>query len=73
VGRLVRKALDRGVRLSDLSLSEFQEVDPTLDDGVFDVLGVQKAVTALRSYGSTGPEQVRWQIERWKEKVGRGQ
>jgi argininosuccinate lyase len=70
VGRLVRKALDRGVRLSDLSLSEFQEVDPTLDDGVFDVLGVQKAVAALRSFGSAGPEQVRRQIERWKEKVG---
>jgi argininosuccinate lyase len=73
VGRLVRKALDRGVRLLDLSLSEFREVDPTLDDGVFDVLGVQKAVETLRSYGSTGPEQVRRQIERWKEKVGRGQ
>jgi len=70
VGRLVRKALDRGVRLSDLSLSEFQEVDSALDDGVFDVLGVQKAVAALRSYGSAGPEQVRRQIERWKEKVG---
>ena len=73
VGRLVRKALDRGVRLSDLSLSEFQEVDPTLDDGVFDVLGVQKAVAALRSFGSAGPEQVRRQIGRWTEKVGRGQ
>jgi len=70
VGRLVRKALDRNVRLSDLSLSDYQEVDPTLDEGVFGVLGVQKAVAALRSYGSTGPEQVRRQIERWKEKVG---
>ena len=73
VGRLVRKALDRGVRLSDLSLSDFREVDPTLDEGVFRVLGVEKAVEALRSYGSTGPEQVRRQIGRWKEKVGRGQ
>jgi argininosuccinate lyase len=70
VGRLVRKALDRGVRLSDLSLSEFQEVDPTLDQRVFDVLGVPKAIAAMRSYGSTGPEQVRSQIERWKNKVG---
>ena len=26
VGRLVRKAMDRGVRLADLSLAEFQEV-----------------------------------------------
>ena len=70
VGRLVRKAMDRGVRLSDLSLSELQEVDSTLDRSVYDVLGVEKAVAAMRSSGSTGPGQVRAQIERWKEKVG---
>ncbi len=31
VGRLVRKALDRGVRLADLSLEEFREAQPDLD------------------------------------------
>jgi argininosuccinate lyase len=70
VGRLVRKAMDRNVRLADLSLEEFREVDPSLDEGVFKVLGVEKAVAALRSYGSSGPEQVRRQIDRWKEKLG---
>jgi argininosuccinate lyase len=68
VGRLVRKAMDRGVQLSDLSLEDFREVDPSLDEGVFKILGVEKAVAALRSYGSSGPEQVRRQIERWKER-----
>jgi argininosuccinate lyase len=73
VGRLVRKALDRNCRLSDLPLSDYREVDPTLDEGVYGVLGVERAVHAFRSYGSTGPEQVRRQIERWKEKVGNRQ
>jgi argininosuccinate lyase len=62
--------MDRNVRLSDLALEEFREVDPSLDEGVFGILGVEKAVAALRSYGSAGPEQVHRQIERWKERVG---
>jgi argininosuccinate lyase len=69
VGKLVRKALDAGVRLSDLELSDFQEVDPTLDRGVYDVLGVEHAIKAFTSYGSTGPEQVAEQLSAWKRKL----
>ena len=72
VGRLVRKALDRGVRLSDLSLDEFREAHPDLDAGVYDVLGPEKAVAAMTSFGSTAPEQVKEQIRRWKELLGVG-
>jgi argininosuccinate lyase len=67
VGRLVRKALDRGVRLQDLSLEEFRQAQPDLDASVYEVLGPEKAVAAMISYGSTGPAQVREQIRRWKE------
>ncbi len=69
VGRLVRKALDGDVRLSDLSLEDFREAHPDLDEGVYEVLGVEKAVAAMTSYGSTGPEQVRAQVARWKERL----
>jgi argininosuccinate lyase len=67
VGRLVRKALDRGVRLADLPLGDFQQADAALDENVYQVLGVGRAVAAMTSYGSTGPEQVKQQIARWKE------
>ena len=67
VGRLVRKALDRGVRLADLSLDEFRQAHPDLDASVYDVLGPEKAVAAMVSYGSTGPAQVKEQVRRWKE------
>jgi argininosuccinate lyase len=70
VGRLVRKALDRGVRLADLRLADFQQVFPDLDDGVYAVLGPGQAVAAMTSYGSTAPQQVRQQVERWKERLG---
>ena len=69
VGRLVRKALEGDVRLSDLSLEDFREAHPDLDEGVYEVLGVEKAVAAMTSYGSTGPEQVREQVARWKERL----
>jgi len=67
VGRLVRAALDRGVRLSDLELSEFTAAHPALDANVYEILGPANAVAAMQSYGSTGPEQVRQQVDRWRK------
>ena len=69
VGRLVRTAMDRGLRLADLPLAEFQAASPDLDATVYDVLGVEKAVSAMKSYGSTAPEQVQMQVTRWKERL----
>ncbi len=67
---LVRKALDRNVRLSDLPLEDFREALPELDDSVYNVLGVERAVAAMQSYGSTAPEQVKQQVESWKKCLG---
>jgi argininosuccinate lyase len=69
VGKLVALAMARGVRLADLTLDDFRSAEPTLDASVYDVLGVARAVAAMRSYGSTGPEQVQMQIERWRSKL----
>jgi len=67
VGRLVRAALDRGGRLADLPVEVFHESHPELDARVYEVLGVERAVAAMQSYGSTQPEQVRLQIARWNK------
>jgi argininosuccinate lyase len=67
VGRLVRTAIERNVRLLDLPLAEFQAADPGLDASVFEVLGAEKAVQAMVSYGSTGPACVDQQIQRWQQ------
>jgi argininosuccinate lyase len=69
VGQLVGAALARGCRLADLAVEEFQKLDASLDESVYEILGVEKAVAAFRSYGSTAPEQVRAQIDRWKTKL----
>jgi len=69
VGELVGKAMDRGVPLARLSSEDFQTADERLDDSVFGVLGVDQAVAAFRSYGSTSPDEVKLQVERWQEKL----
>jgi argininosuccinate lyase len=70
VGQLVRTATEKGGRLADLPLQTFQQADASLDASVYEVLGVDKAVQAYRSYGSSAPAEVRKQIDRWKQELG---
>jgi argininosuccinate lyase len=72
VGKLVRQAMDRGVRLADLSLEEFKAIDASLDACVYEVLGAERAVAAFVSYGSTAPDQVAQQLKNWKQKLNSG-
>ena len=70
VGKLVRLSEERGGRLTDLSTDAFEEVAPGLGGKVMDMLGVDNAVRAFKSAGSTAPEQVASQVEFWKRKLG---
>lgn len=70
VGTLVRLASERGVPLAKLPLSEFQAACPQLDASVLDVLGVERAVAAFVSRGSTAPAEVQRQVQRWQQLVG---
>ncbi|MFK7769090.1 MAG: argininosuccinate lyase [Mariniblastus sp.] len=69
IGDLVRKATQKSVTLAGLSLEEFQSSDPTLDDSVYDVLGVENAVKAFQSVGSTAPDKVAEQVAVWKKRL----
>jgi len=69
VGRLVAKARKQNVPLAGLSLADFQEADSSLDRSVYDVLGADRAVRAMKSHGSTAPAEVQRQIARWKERL----
>ncbi|QDU78567.1 Argininosuccinate lyase [Polystyrenella longa] len=70
VGQMVAECEDRGCRLADLSLEDFQKACDKIDEKVFDVLGVQNAVAALQSYGSGGRERVAEQVAVWQERLG---
>jgi argininosuccinate lyase len=69
IGRLVNTATKRGVPLAGLPLEEFQAAHPALDKTVYDVLGVDRAIAAFSSYGSTHPEQVAHQLALWRERL----
>jgi argininosuccinate lyase len=69
VGELVRKAIDKGVSLGKLPLSDYQEAHSDLDESVYDVLGADKAIDAFVSYGSTASVEVAKQVKCWKDKL----
>jgi argininosuccinate lyase len=69
VGKLVAEAMQRDVCLADLPLELFRDADPSLDNDIYDVLGVENAIAAMKSYGSTAPSEVAKQVTKWKEQV----
>jgi argininosuccinate lyase len=69
VGSLVAVAMERGVPLAELPLADFQAAEASLDASVYDVLGVENAVRAFASFGSTAPAEVEKQIASWKAKL----
>ena len=72
IGRLVGTAMKRGLPLAELPIDEFRAAHPALDESVFEVLGVDRAVAAITSYGSTNPEQVEHQLELWRDRLSEG-
>ena len=69
VGELVAKAIQQAVPLAGLTLQQFQQSHPDLDQGVYQVLGVDKAVQAFVSYGSTAPAEVARQVAGWQARL----
>ena len=69
VGKLVGMAQEGRIGLADLTAEQLLEADSRLDESLKDVLGVEKAVHAYQSYGSSAPQQVRSQMTQWNERL----
>jgi argininosuccinate lyase len=67
VGAIVGEAMKRKVPLSELPMEVLQSHSTEIDASVYECLGSENAVAAFVSYGSTAPDQVRAQIDRWKQ------
>ncbi|MEZ6148164.1 MAG: argininosuccinate lyase [Planctomycetaceae bacterium] len=70
VGKLVALAESRKCRLADLSLDELRNACDAVDESVYDFLGTENVVDALKSYGSGGRAPVKEQLTRWKSRLG---
>jgi argininosuccinate lyase len=68
-GAAVKRAETLGCDLPGLPLSELQALDGRITAAIYDVLTPQASVASRRSYGGTAPDQVRAQVQRWKEKL----
>ena len=53
--------------MGQLSLDEFQEWSPAIDEDVYDYLGAGNVVRRYISAGAAGPEQVQQQLAFWKK------
>ena len=58
-GRIVRLAEERGATLAELPLEALREVEPGIDESVYEVLAVERSVASRASLGGTAPERVR--------------
>jgi argininosuccinate lyase len=70
IGRLVGQCERRGLkRLADLSDADLVEAHPQLGPEARGVLGVENAIKAFQSYGSTAPAEVEKQLEYWRSRL----
>ena len=56
--------------LSEIELKEMQKIHSDITDDVFTVLSIENSVKSRASYGGTSPEEVQFQIDRWKKVLG---
>ena len=69
VGKLVRKAEDLNCDLNELDISIFKQIEPSIDESVFDVLNVDNSVKSRGSYGGTSPTEVAARIIEWRKRI----
>ncbi len=58
VGRIVLRALERGVELQDLPLNELREFSPVVDQDVFEALSLESTLATKSQRGGTSRGQV---------------
>ena len=58
VGRIVMVAIERGVELNDLSLSDLQSFSSLIDRDAFESLSLERTLATKSQVGGTAPERV---------------
>ena len=66
VGQVVRAAADRECGLEELPLDVLKSFSDVIGDDVYAVLTLEGSVKARNHLGGTAPDQVRYQVQRWK-------
>ncbi|MGP0091218.1 MAG: argininosuccinate lyase [Xanthobacteraceae bacterium] len=68
-GRIVATAAAAGLPLHRVPLETMQSIEPRINDGVFEVLSVERSVKSRTSQGGTAPKNVRAEANRWLKRL----
>lgn len=63
VGKIVRLAESKNLRLDELSLRDMQKIEPRLTQDVYSILSVENSVRSRTSFGGTAPANVKKAIQ----------
>jgi argininosuccinate lyase len=66
VGRAVTQAAERGLTLTDLTLTDWRRFHPAFQAGVRAEITPERSVRSKRSLGGTSPDQVHAALGRWR-------
>ncbi|KML34455.1 argininosuccinate lyase [Rossellomorea marisflavi] len=66
VGKLVLHCIEQGYYLKDVTLATYQQHSELIESDIYDIIAPSAAVKRRNSYGGTGFEQVKIQIEKAK-------
>ncbi|MGX4763768.1 argininosuccinate lyase [Holzapfeliella sp. JNUCC 72] len=69
VGKLVLDCIHKGTYLQDITLSDYQAINPNITTEVYDKLDPYHAVKNRHSFGGTGFDQVQHQIDIAKQEL----
>ncbi len=64
VGNLVFECIQKGIYLNDVSLKEYQMICPFIENDIYEILKPEHGVKTRHSFGGTGFEQVKVQLEK---------
>ncbi|GAB4261055.1 argininosuccinate lyase [Thermincola ferriacetica] len=72
VGRLVLGCLEKGKSLDQLTVAEYKEASPLIEEDIYDAINIEKCVAARKVSGGPAPEAVLESIKSgraWLERV----
>src|SRR3989338_4295275 len=69
VGTMVKQCLDRGIKISELSIAQLKKYSKHFKMDIKKLLKPEVSVKIKQSAGSTNPAMVKKQIDHWKKKL----
>ena len=72
VGAVVKRCLDEGILLCDLSLEQWQEFHSAIAEDLYEALAPKRVVAVRISEGGTGFDRVEEQLRQWRSRLDSG-